>query len=399
MRVVAVVVALVAGASVNFPVDKLERDPVAFVVGKDHELHVLNHGATDDDLRTRADKLSDSAWSFFRGTSPLFYRDLAELPPSRYATGGDDIWLLGDPHLENTGADNGQFAFNDTDDSRRGSWTWDVRRAATSIVLAGRHAELPADEIRAHVDRFVGDYAKWVQKFREDNEELTWRLTEKNSEGLTRELIDKSDKDTRAKFLKKWTSDGKLKGDELEDVDQQTKNDIADALKTNIKDIKRRTRAGTGSLGRFRWYVLTDDQILELKQEPDGGQRPAQTLGWLVNGSAEATWVTVGTVPVLVKEKSPFAEDLSIDDLTSFEDWDNSARDLARLLAAAHTRADKDIPGTGVNYDADAAIDDAITSIPGLRKETREFATRYADQVERDWRAYKQAHDAGRPTF
>ncbi|MCR6485811.1 DUF2252 domain-containing protein [Amycolatopsis sp. OK19-0408] len=51
-------------------------------------------------------------------------------------------------------------------------------------------------------------------------------------------------------------------------------------LKTSeavVKDVRRRTGAGTGSLGRFRWYVLvegdtsaaSDDRILEVKQEVD----------------------------------------------------------------------------------------------------------------------------------
>jgi len=63
----------------------LGRDPVDVVYQRDHALHTLNNGATDDDLRTRTDELASSAWSFFRGTSPLFYRDLGELPPSAYA--------------------------------------------------------------------------------------------------------------------------------------------------------------------------------------------------------------------------------------------------------------------------------------------------------------------------
>lgn len=72
-------------------------------------------------------------------------------------------------------------------------------------------------------------------------------------------------------------------------------------------------------------------------------------------------------------------------------------RGVGRLLAAAHSRADQNIPGTGLTYSADAAIDNAITSVTGLQPETRAFATSYADQVTLDWLAYVTAKNNGRP--
>ena len=85
--------------------------------------------------------------------------------------------------------------------------------------------------------------------------------------------------------------------------------------------------------------------------------------------------------------------------LTSSTIWDDSVRDVGRLLAAAHSRADQDIPGTGLSYSADAAIDNAMTSVSGLQAETRAFATSYADQVTADWQAYVTAKNSGRPLF
>ena len=420
----------------------LARDPVAVVYDRDHALHVLNAGATDDELTLRTQTLASSAWAFFRGTSPLYYRDLGELPPSAYATAGGDVWLTGDTHLENTGADRGadnveQFAINDTDDAWRGSWTWDLRREAVSIVLAGRANGRSASAIATDVDTFVAEYAQWIGKFHGTNDEASWRLTAGNTSDLVGDLIDASAADKRADLVAKWTTGGHFKADpELQTVSAATRTQLVDAvaayrttagqpLKASeavVKDVRRRTGAGTGSLGRFRWYVLvegdttssSDDRILEFKQEVDpapkqlapnatpltGGQRPALALRWLANQSDPlAGWATVGTTPVLVKEKSPFAEDLKIGDLTSSAIWDDTVRDVGRLLAAAHARADQDIPGTGLGYSADAAIDGAITSVPGLQAETRAFATSYADQVTTDWRAYLAAKDSGRPLF
>ncbi|WP_166640465.1 DUF2252 family protein [Amycolatopsis sp. SID8362] len=436
-----VVVTLLAAAAPGEAAG-LARDPVAVVYDRDHALHVLNAGATDDELTLRTQALASSAWAFFRGTSPLYYRDLGELPPSAYATAGGDVWLTGDAHLENTGADRGadnveQFAINDTDDAWRGSWTWDLRREAVSIVLAGRADGRSASQIATDVDTFVAEYAQWIGKFHGTNDEATWRLTAGNTSDLVGDLIDASAADKRADLVAKWTTGGHFKADpELQTVSAATRTQLVDAvaayrttagqpLKASeavVKDVRRRTGAGTGSLGRFRWYVLvegdttssSDDRVLELKQEVDpapkqlapnattltGGQRPALALRWLANQSDPlAGWATVGTTPVLVKEKSPFAEDLKIGDLTSSAIWDDTVRDVGRLLAAAHARADQDIPGTGLGYSADAAIDGAITSVSGLQAETRAFATSYADQVTTDWRAYVAAKDSGRPLF
>ena len=420
----------------------LSRDPVAVVYDRDHALHVLNAGATDDELTLRMQTLASSAWAFFRGTSPLYYRDLGELPKSAYATAGGDVWLTGDAHLENTGADRGadneeQFALDDTDDAWRGSWTWELRREAVSIVLAGRADGRSASQLATDVDTFVAEYAQWIGKFHGTDDESSWRLTSSNTSDLVGDLIDDAAGDKRADLLAKWTTAGHFKADpELQTVSATTRTQLVDAvaayrttagkpLKASeavVKDVRRRTGAGTGSLGRFRWYVLvegdttsnSDDRILELKQEVDpapkqlapdattltGGQRPALALRWLANQSDPlAGWASVGSTPVLVKEKSPFAEDLEIGDLTSSAIWDDSVRDIGRLLAAAHSRADQDISGTGLTYSADAAIDGAITSVSGLQAETRAFATSYADQVTSDWRAYVAAKDSGRPLF
>ncbi|WP_285499055.1 DUF2252 family protein [Actinokineospora sp. NBRC 105648] len=425
---------------------RLSRDPVSVIYDRDHALHVLNGGATDDDLRTRTDKLAASAWGFFRGTSPLYYRDLGELAPSAYATAGGDVWVTGDAHLENTGADRGadnveQYQLTDTDDAWRGSWTWELRREAVSVVLAGRANGRSAAKTATDVDTLVAEYAQWIDKFHGTDDELGWRLTDANTSDLSNDLIAAAAADKRADLLSRWTSASGstrvFKSDpELQAVSATTRSQVVSAVvayrstagdplsagEAVVKDVRRRLGAGTGSLGRYRWYALvegdttatSDDRILELKQEVDpapkplapgattltGGQRPALALRWLAAQSDPlAGWASVGPVPVLVREKSPFAEDLAIADLTSSTIWDDTVRDTARLLAAAHSRADRDIAGTGLAYSADAAIDGAITSVSGLQGETRAFATSYADQVTADWQAYVTAKNSGRPLF
>jgi uncharacterized protein (DUF2252 family) len=439
---VASTFALVAAVPAAQAAPLLSRDPVAVVYARDHALHTLNGGATDDDLRARTVKLASSAWGFFRGTSPLYYRDLGELPPSAYATAGGDVWITGDAHLENTGADHGadgvaQFQLTDTDDAWRGSWTWELRREAVSLVLAERAAGRGASKITTDVNTLVGEYAQWIGKFHGTDDESTWRLTAGNTSDLTSDLIAESAGDQRSDLLAKWTSGGLFRSDpQLQVVPADVRTQLVDAVAAyrstasaplspsaaTVKDVRRRLGAGTGSLGRYRWYVLVegpststaDDLILEVKQEVDpapkplapaatpltGGRRPALAMRWMVAQSDPlAGWANVGTIPVLVREKSPFAEDSAIADLDSSAVWDDTVRDVARLLAAAHSRADQDIAGSGVGYSADAAVDGAITSVSGLQAETVAFATGYADQVTSDWQAYVAAKNSGRPLF
>ncbi|MFC4144785.1 DUF2252 domain-containing protein [Micromonospora mangrovi] len=451
MRPVAYTAAvLLAATALTVPatpaVAALTRDPVAVVYNQDHALHLLNGGATDDELAARTTKLASNAWAFFRGTSSLYYRDLGELSPSAYAGGGGDVWITGDAHLENTGADRGadnteQYQLTDTDDAWRGSWTWELRREAVSIVLAGRANGRSASSINADVDTFVAEYAQWIDKFHGTDNELDWRLTASNTSDLSAALIADSAADSRKGLLDRRTVVGTsgrvFKADPtLQTVPAATRTNLISAIaayrttasgplsssEAVVKDVRRRLNAGTGSLGRWRWYVLVegdttatgDDRILELKQAVDpapkqlaptattltGGQRPALALRWLVNESDPLTgWASVGTVPVSVREKSPFAEDLTIADLSSSTTWDDSVRDIGRLLAAAHSRADQDLSGTGLAYSADAAIDNAITSVSGLQAETRAFATSFADQVALDWQAYVAAKNSGRPLY
>ncbi len=66
--------------------------------------------------------------------------DLARLPQS-----GLLAQLCGDAHVQNMGsfasqAGNLIFDLNDFDETIRGPWEWDVKRMATSIILAGREA-------------------------------------------------------------------------------------------------------------------------------------------------------------------------------------------------------------------------------------------------------------------
>jgi uncharacterized protein (DUF2252 family) len=92
-------------------------------------------------LTIKYERMAASPFGFFRGAVPVMAADLAVLPHTGIFT-----QLCGDAHVRNLGAyaaPDGRLVFdiNDFDETIRGPFEWDLKRLATSIVLAGREAQ------------------------------------------------------------------------------------------------------------------------------------------------------------------------------------------------------------------------------------------------------------------
>ncbi len=110
-------------------------------------------------------RMSASPFAFFRGAVSIMAADLARLPHS-----GIEVQLCGDAHVQNMGSfasPDGKLIFdlNDFDETIRGPWEWDVKRMATSIVLAGRAASQKGAECRSAVETFVENYCRLMAEF------------------------------------------------------------------------------------------------------------------------------------------------------------------------------------------------------------------------------------------
>jgi uncharacterized protein (DUF2252 family) len=91
-------------------------------------------------LTIKFERMAASPFGFFRGAVPVMAADLAVLPHTGIFT-----QLCGDAHVRNLGAyaaPDGRLVFdiNDFDETIRGPFEWDLKRMATSIILAGREA-------------------------------------------------------------------------------------------------------------------------------------------------------------------------------------------------------------------------------------------------------------------
>jgi uncharacterized protein (DUF2252 family) len=91
-------------------------------------------------LRLKHERMAASPFGFFRGAAPVMAADLATQP-----TTGLIAQMCGDAHVSNLGAfaaPEGNLAFdiNDFDESLAGPFEWDLKRLATSLLLAAREA-------------------------------------------------------------------------------------------------------------------------------------------------------------------------------------------------------------------------------------------------------------------
>jgi uncharacterized protein (DUF2252 family) len=110
-------------------------------------------------------RMAASAFGFFRGAVPIMAADLACHPNTGITT-----QLCGDAHVLNLGAYaalDGRLVFdiNDFDETIRGPFEYDVKRFATSLILAGREAGVKRSARRDAVLHFTQQYRSMMQTF------------------------------------------------------------------------------------------------------------------------------------------------------------------------------------------------------------------------------------------
>jgi uncharacterized protein (DUF2252 family) len=109
--------------------------------------------------------MAGSPFAYFRGAAMVMAADLAQLPST-----GIVSQLCGDAHVRNLGAfaaPDGRLVFdiNDFDETIRGPFEWDLKRMATSLVLAGRAAGSKEGQVRKAVVACVTRYVEQMRAF------------------------------------------------------------------------------------------------------------------------------------------------------------------------------------------------------------------------------------------
>ncbi|MGA8663600.1 MAG: DUF2252 domain-containing protein [Thermoplasmata archaeon] len=122
----------------------------------------------------RYGRMSLSAFAFLRGAAGVMAHDLSTTP-----TTGLRTQLCGDAHLSNFGIfgtpERDQvFDVNDFDETLPGPWEWDVKRLATSLVVAGRQNRFSPVVNRKAARMAVRAYRERMSRFARERYLDTW---------------------------------------------------------------------------------------------------------------------------------------------------------------------------------------------------------------------------------
>ncbi len=143
------------------------RDPVGLLLSQAEsrvpELVPVRHG-----------RMLVSPFTYYRGAALPMAADLATTP-----TSGLRVQLCGDAHLSNFGAFGSPertlvFDLNDFDETLPGSFEWDVKRLAASLVVAGRDNGFTRKQNRKSVLSAVSRYRTAMRTFAEQPLMTVW---------------------------------------------------------------------------------------------------------------------------------------------------------------------------------------------------------------------------------
>ena len=142
-------------------------DPVALL-----EAQASNRES--DLVRIRYARMTPSPFTFMRGAAITMAYDLASTPDT-----GIQAQLCGDCHLMNFGLYASPertllFDVNDFDETLPGPWEWDVKRLATSLVVAGRENGFEGADCQRAAREAVRSYRQRMAEYSEMGELEVW---------------------------------------------------------------------------------------------------------------------------------------------------------------------------------------------------------------------------------
>ena len=376
-------------------------------------------------------RMSLTPFAFYRGAAPLMAADLAVLPRT-----GITAQICGDAHVQNLGAFGGGpeghmiFDINDFDETIKAPWEWDVKRMATSLVLAGREARNSEKQCRDAVLQFACKYRESMQFFSELSflELARYLVLRELKVSPIRSVLRKAERATPQDSLKKLTerNDGKYEFKEAKDptfgvptqyrVPELTAKQVLKCLDGYTHTLLPERRhflaqytpvdvafriVGTGSVGTRDYVILMfggaleDPLFLQIKQElpsayapyvPQNvppkhhGQRVVEGVRrMLVQFDIFLGWATVNDRPYLVRQLRDHKASIETTDLEGIGLL-QYAEVCGEILAKGHARSGDPCVLSGYLGRADR-FDKALVN----------FALDYGDQATRDFEAWLKA--------
>jgi uncharacterized protein (DUF2252 family) len=385
----------------------------------------------------RNQRMSESAFAFYRGSAAVMACDLATT-----ANTGVTVQACGDAHCMNFGAFATPerrliFDVNDFDETLPGPWEWDVKRLAASLVLAGRSIPLKAGDCeiavlagmrsyRMHMASFAAMHALELWYARVDTQDVIaksspadrkrrLKMSEEAMERTNRAAVEKLTvigPDGRRRFkdeppLLYHATDENDGGFDVEAIVATYRQTIAPDVRVLFDRFRLVDCAikvvGVGSVGTrcaVALFVADDDDtlLLQIKEANASvleryvgpsvhrnhgervvfGQRLMQSASDLFLG-----WGSSGEFDFYIRQFRDMKSSVDISVMDSYQ-LREYAHYCGRALAMSHARS------------GDAAtISGYLGKTDRFDKALVQFANAYADQAERDYEAFVAAIKAG----
>jgi uncharacterized protein (DUF2252 family) len=401
-------------------------------------------------FRRKFRKMAASPFAFYRGSAPLFYRDVARLEDPWAGERTSRVWIQGDLHAENFGTymDSAGilvFDVNDFDEAFLGHFTWDVRRMAASLALLGFAKAVSDEAIERMIRTYAEAYLEQVRAFATGDKDSEFRLTLENTEGVLHDVLLAARTRTRVDLLSRATTvDGAERHfgggpgvRRLEDGERAEVHEAFEAYLDTIPDVKRqqsvsyavkdvvgRVGLGIGSAGlpaysllvEGRTQALENDVILSMKQgnmpapsrvvDDDAIQEYFSHQGHRTAVSQRALqahadpwlgWCELRGVGQVVAEVSPYEEDIDWDQVSDLDDVFTLLDYLGQATAKVHCVSDAGSEQTLVDFQTEEAI---LEVVDGRESEFCDdlvaFGQAYGELARDDHRLFVDAFRNGR---
>lgn len=376
-------------------------------------------------LKLKSERMRASPFGFFRGAVPIMASDLALGKNT-----GVRSQLCGDAHVQNLGAYAGTdgrlvFDINDFDETICGPFEWDVKRMATSLLLAGRGASLKQAGCEAALTAFLSSYCGLVAQLARMPvlEVARFQVHRLLHTATVSEALARAERETPLHSLDRLTEKTKrgrvFRSDPptLERLSGHRAHAVLASLATYRRSLSPERQTffdqfrpldvafkvvGTGSVGLRDFCVYLegngagDPLFLQIKQEvasayaPFMGRRPtpSQNQGERVALGQRAMqlqsdpmlgWTRLGGRDYLVRQLNDHKASVDTTLLTAAQ-LAEYATVSGELLARGHGRS-----GNA------AAIAGYIGSGKKFGSAIAQFAEAYAEQTVRDWKQLTQS--------